>query len=569
MPVLFGKRLNILRWIPQLPGVGAWFMRMQLGSLAFTYQQVALFDVQELAPTMFPNDTFKALLGGGGGSGSGGEDDSTSSSPPPSTYPGFQHAGFAAYMAAYKGGTLTPLDVAKRYIHCVDESNHGPDALHAIIALNATDLLTQAEASTERHRTGHVLSPFDGIPIVVKDEIDVQGYRTCVGTAFLGRHHVAQKDAVVVQRLRAKGFIIAGKANMMEIGIQPYGFNKHWGHVLNPFDTQCDSGGSSSGSACAVSAGLVPAALGCDGGGSIRIPSAFCGVVGLKANHGRISESGVFPLCFSVGHCGPIATNVEDTRALYSIIAGPAEGDIHTQGIPVLPSRHPRTHNSLQGWKIGVCQDWVDTASSKAVLTNFEASLKVLTGLGATVVPFKIPCFDQMRLAHTSTIISEMCASMRSHRGEWHKMMAVVNFGLTVSEHVDGAFYVTAQKVRTFACTYFHELFNERGVDAIVTPSTGCLAPRFHIPGRDMSEGISDAQTLFDTMLFAFLSNFIGNPAISVPNGYCSLSGLPTGFQVMSRPFAEEDALFLAQVLEKSVKRAKPKVYFNVLNKGD
>ncbi len=122
--------------------------------------------------------------------------------------------------------TVTPTDVAKRLIAAVAKSNTGADALHAIIALNEADLLAQAAASAARHKTGQLLSPYDGVPITIKDEIDVRGYRTSAGTSFLGGDAVKEQDAVAVMRLRAKGFLIAGKSNMMEIGIQPFGYNR-------------------------------------------------------------------------------------------------------------------------------------------------------------------------------------------------------------------------------------------------------------------------------------------------------------------------------------------------------
>ena len=132
----------------------------------------------------------------------------------------------------------------------------------------------------------------------------------------------AKQDSTVVARLREAGALLVGKTNMHEIGINPNGYNDTFGAVRNPYDPACDPGGSSSGSAATVAAGIVPAAIGADGGGSIRIPASLCGMVGLKSTFGRVSEFGAAPLCWSVGHLGPLTVSVEDTALVYSVIAG-------------------------------------------------------------------------------------------------------------------------------------------------------------------------------------------------------------------------------------------------------
>jgi len=182
-------------------------------------------------------------------------------------------------------------------------------------------------------RAGKPLSVVDGVPVAVKDEFKQIGHRTCGGTSFLGSC-VESEDATAVARLRAAGALLVGKTVMNEIGIQTTGWNGHFGQVRNPFDLSRDTGGSSSGSAASVAAGLTPLALGADGGGSIRIPATQCGVVGFKPTYGRVSEHGALPLCPSVGHAGPIASSVEDAAIMYAIIAGPDVNDANSQVQP-------------------------------------------------------------------------------------------------------------------------------------------------------------------------------------------------------------------------------------------
>ena len=244
----------------------------------------------------------------------------------PSHGKGFQFASIFDYANAYRNGTLTPEDVAIKILDAITSSDASATPLKAYIALNRDDVLKQARESTERFKQGKPLSIFDGVPVTIKDELDVTPYPTTVGTSFLGKNP-AKEDATVAARLRATGALLIGKANMHEIGINVTGLNPHHGTTRNPYNTDHYTGGSSSGPATAVAAGFVPVAIGADGGGSIRIPAAFCGVVGLKATFGRISEKGAYPLNWSVAHVGPITATVADAALTYAVIAGPDPND--------------------------------------------------------------------------------------------------------------------------------------------------------------------------------------------------------------------------------------------------
>ncbi len=234
----------------------------------------------------------------------------------------------------------------------------------------------------ERIRSGHPLSLLDGVPVAVKDEIDMKPYPTTVGTRFLGAAPAAE-DSTVVARLRAAGALLVGKANMHEIGINPNGANAHYGMVRNPYDVRCDPGGSSSGSSAAVAAGLVPVAIGADGGGSIRIPAALCGIVGLKSTFGRVSEFGAAPLCWSVAHLGPLTASVEDAALTYGLVAGPDPSDPNTLvQPPVTLAGWNRT--DLHGVRLGVYRDWFEHAAPEVVQTC-KAMLETVKSAGAEI----------------------------------------------------------------------------------------------------------------------------------------------------------------------------------------
>ena len=221
----------------------------------------------------------------------------------PSANPGFHFPGIDDYHAAYRSGQVTPLDVAERFLAQRAESEKGPKPLRAFIAVHREDVLAQAKASTERWRAGTPLGLFDGVPAAIKDEMDVAGYGTTVGTKFLGRTP-AREDCTVAARLRAAGALLVGKANMHEIGINVTGLNPHHGCTRNPYNDTYHTGASSSGPATVVSSGLAPIGIGADGGGSIRIPAALTGLVGLKATFGRISEFGAAPAKAATGTSG-------------------------------------------------------------------------------------------------------------------------------------------------------------------------------------------------------------------------------------------------------------------------
>jgi len=239
------------------------------------------------------------------------------------------------YSNAYRLNTTTPTQIAKNLIVNIGKSLSMPlKALCAFNQYNQKEILKQAEESTKRYEEGKPLSIFDGVPVAVKDEMDVSGYRTYVGTKFLGKEF-ATSDAEVVKRLKDAGAIIVGKTNMHEIGVGVTGANPWSGITRSPFNLSYHSGGSSAGCGAAVGSGLVPVCIGADGGGSVRIPASFCGTVGLKATFGRISEVGAFPLCWTVAHIGPLTATVRDTALTYMLIAGEDSKDENTKHQPI------------------------------------------------------------------------------------------------------------------------------------------------------------------------------------------------------------------------------------------
>ncbi len=472
--------------------------------------------------------------------------------------PGFRFETVADFARAYRSGETTPVEVARRLLEACHTLDERDPAMRLMIAQDADDVMAQAEASAERHTRGEPLGVFDGVPVGVKDELDQVPYPTTVGTSFLGTSP-ATEDATVVARFRAQGALLFGKTAMHEIGIGVTGLNPHHGTPRNPYDPGHHTGGSSSGPAAVVAAGLCPVAIGADGGGSIRTPAALCGVVGLKATYGRISEHGAFPLCWSVGHVGPLAATARDTALAYGVMAGFDPEDPYTAVQPT-PTLDGVGESDLSGMTLGVYRAWFEDAESD-VVRACDGLLRELEERGASVREVELPDLELCRIAHLISIASEMLTSMGPLLPEHRSKLGLdVRTNLALAGQLTSVDYVKAQRARTRVSEIFAEVLS--GVDAIVTPTTGRTAPP--VQPDALAVGESDLNVLSALMRFVFPANLTGHPALSVPAGYDG-AGLPVGMQLIGRPWEEHRLLRLASAAEGVVERRGPAVGVRLL----
>ncbi|MDY6877180.1 MAG: amidase [Chloroflexota bacterium] len=478
--------------------------------------------------------------------------------PPAQPGPGFRFATVHDYATAYREGKTTPDEVARKVLEAIEASNAAAPPLRAIIAVKREDVLEQARAATERIKNGHPLSVFDGVPVAVKDEVDMVPYPTTVGTAFLGKSP-AEEDSTVVARMRAAGALLIGKANMHEIGIGVTGLNPHHGTPRNPYNPDHYTGGSSSGPGAAVASGLCPVAIGADGGGSIRIPSSFCGLVGLKPTFGRVSEFGAAPLCWSVAHLGPLAATATDAALAFGLMAGPD---------PKHPTSLHQPPPTLAGWDsldlsdltLGVYWPWFRHAAAD-VVSACESLLKAFEDQGAQVRGIVIPNLENARVAHTLTIAGEMAQAMGRYYADHHHEHGLdVRINLALARAFTTRDYIQAQQVRTQLMANFDRALEQ--VNVIITPATGLTAPA--IPPAALPHGESDLTTLMEIMRFTTQANFTGLPAISFPAGY-NEAGLPIGMQAIGRAWQEQILLRLSLAAEQTVERQAPQVYYEIL----
>lgn len=478
--------------------------------------------------------------------------------PPAGAARGFAFETAAHFTEAYRQGKLNPVDIAQRVLEAVRSGDRMTPPMRTFIAQDEGDLLEQARAASRRYEEGHPLGPLDGVPVAVKDELDQAPYPTTVGTSFLGTEPAAA-DAEVVARLRRAGALLIGKTNMHEIGLGVTGVNPHHGAARNPYDPARATGGSSSGPAAAVAAGLCPLAVGADGGGSIRIPSSLCGVVGLKATFGRVSEHGAAPLCWSLAHVGPIGATARDVALGYAVMAGPDMKDVNSLGQP-LPNLEIFGDRDLSGLTIGIYPEWFDDGDEEIV----PACRKIVDGLveaGARVKEIEIPELGLLRTVHLVTIISEMAAAHIDYYARHRKDYGLdTRLNLALARRLTSYDYIHAQRHRVRLSGHFARALKE--VDVIATPATGCTAPV--ISEKSLKTGESNLTVTDRIMRFCPPANLTGLPAISFPAGYDS-ANLPIGFQVIGRHWSEALLLRIADTAEAFVGRQPPKVHTRLL----
>ena len=472
----------------------------------------------------------------------------------------FRFPTVADYRKAYACGQCTPTDVAKAALDAIDLSNSLSPPLRAVTDTNRSVVLAMAEASTDRWKNGKTLSLLDGIPVSVKGMFRVEPYECLSGCAVPPELVQGEKEAATVRKLKESGAVILGIANLQEFGAGTLGSNPNSRHLTprNPYNTKYYCGGSSSGSAASVAAGLCPISIGTDGGGSIRIPAAVCGVVGLKQTFGLVDMDGCCPSSYSVGVSGPLCSSVVDAALTTDIMARETEGERVLVSLDGIDSTE-----DLSGVKVGVYWEYFNHAD-KEVVEKCKTALLFLNSLGAEVVEVTIPELEGSRVAHFVSIVSEMSHSLSLDTDKNFSDINLESLLLIGSGYaLSSSQYLNAQKQRTRALACLVHVFEQ--VDVIVTPSTACtITP---VTPAAVEVGEVDGTTSGRLMRYAFLANLCGNPALTLPVGYTEETGLPIGLQLMGRHYEERVLLRLGLALERSGRfpTKKPQVFYDLL----
>jgi aspartyl-tRNA(Asn)/glutamyl-tRNA(Gln) amidotransferase subunit A len=452
----------------------------------------------------------------------------------------------ATLTALYRQGRTSPPDVVRR---ALDEARRlaaleptvGPICEYAEAAA-----LAEAEASAKRWRDGRPLSHFDGAPWAVKEQIAVRGLARRSGTAFIDPAPRAE-DATAVARMRAAGVITLGTTPMTEFGMTPNGANSKRAMPRNPHATAHIAGGSSTGSGVAVATGLVPLALGADGGGSIRIPSSINGVFGIKPTWGRISRSGDSS-GGSVAHLGPLACSTVDLAHALEVMSGHDPNDPQTFAAPrrEAGSFVAGLSRGVRGLVIGVPEgEWED--ASEPVQRAGRAALAALEKDGATLVPIRLELAKFAAAIGYVVIAAEARAALRT---EWRDSADEMGDDLQVSFSALDAFsaieYLDTCRLRSGLRRELARAFNT--IDLLALPST--VAPAAKITDGEMRSGFLDTKVIDGLCRFMFLGNLTGLPALSAPVG-CDAIGLPVGLQLVGDAWDEATIFAAAGHLER------------------
>lgn len=418
--------------------------------------------------------------------------------------------------------------------------------LNAFLTVTASAARAQAAEAEGEIAAGRYRGPLHGIPVSLKDLVDTKGIRTTCGSRILS-DHIPTADATVAARLRTAGAVLLGKNALHEFAFGVTTNNPHYGPTRNPWRLDRIPGGSSGGSGAAVAAGLGPVSIGTDTGGSIRIPAALCGIVGLKPTYGRISRHGVFPLSWSLDHVGPLTRTVQDAALVLQAIAGPDPEDPSTLGQTV-PDFSAGLGKPLTGLRVGVLADEYHSEMADDVRAPFRAAVDVLARLGLVAEDVEFPRATEARTAAVTILFAE-AASVHER---WLRDRAK-EYGLdTLALLRQGQFltatqYLRAQRARTPIAKEVGALLRRYG--ALVSPTIPLVAPAIGEPTVTLGGRPGDARGAVTRLVR--LINLVGLPAITVPCGV-GADGLPVGLQIVGRSMDEATILAIAHAYEQA-----------------
>ena len=423
---------------------------------------------------------------------------------------------------------VSPVDVTEAFLSRIASQD---PKLGSFVEVYAEDARLAARGAEAAIRSGHAVGPLHGIPVALKDLIEIEG-KTVTGGSEVWRERKATRTATLAQRLIAQGMIVLGKTHTVEFAMGGWGTNSLRGTPWNPWDPERKRtpGGSSSGSGVAVAAGLAPWAVGTDTGGSVRLPASWCGITGLKTTIGRVSTYGVLPLSPTLDTPGPMARSVEDAALLYAAMQGPDPLDPLTGRVPFTDPM-PHLRRGVRGMRLARMPDAERQFASADVLAAYDASLVQLERLGAEIVPIELPFLFadvaaynlQIMAAESYAILHELIDDEKSPIDPHVRPRIAAGRTLTARTYLD-ALRVREQMKLKFAAAL-------DGIDALLTPTTMTTA----VPLDEVDQTKAPAH-------FTRFGNFLDLCALALPNGM-DAGGLPTSLQIACRAYDEATAL--------------------------
>jgi aspartyl-tRNA(Asn)/glutamyl-tRNA(Gln) amidotransferase subunit A len=438
---------------------------------------------------------------------------------------------------------ISPVEVVDAHLARIDATE---PVLNSFITLLPEQARAAARRAESEIQAGKYRGPLHGIPLGLKDLFNTAGVRTTSGSKIFD-NFIPAEDCTVATKFREAGAILLGKLNMHQFAYGPTGENPDYGHMHNPWDPELVTGGSSGGSGSATAAGQCTITTGSDTGGSIRIPAALCGIVGLKPTYGLVSRRGLTPLSWSLDHPGPMVRTVEDAALTMNVIAGHDPKDVASAKVDV-PDYTTALTGDVRGLRIGVPQEYFDAPLDPGVGQAVRVALDLLESLGAVVTPVAFPMFKDASPISTAILMAEASAYHRDLLiKDADKLYPPIRLRLEAGLFISSADYLRAQQGRTLFDSQARKLLED--VDLLAGPTEPVTAPQLlaaRVQAGETSLGTTPALTQYTRPY-----NITGMPAISIPCGF-SDAGLPYALQLAGRPFDELTVLRAAHAYEQA-----------------
>jgi aspartyl-tRNA(Asn)/glutamyl-tRNA(Gln) amidotransferase subunit A len=444
----------------------------------------------------------------------------------------------AAASRLIQSKALSPVTLAEQ---CLERIKTYDGKLNAFLLVTEKEALAQARQAEKDIAAGRSKGPLHGIPIAHKDIYSTKGIRTTAHSKILA-DHVPNEDATTVQKLAEAGTVMLGKLATHEFAMGGPSFDLPWPPARNPWNYDHVTGGSSSGTGAAIAAGMTLGGTGSDTGGSIRNPSAWCGVSGIKPTYGLCSRAGVFPLSYSLDHTGPMAWTVEDCALLLQAMAGHDPRDPASASVPI-PDYHSLLRTDLKGVRVGLIRHFHerDTKIDPEMQKSLDAALVVLRDLGATITDVRLPPLSQFAACCYIILLTEaFVVHSTEFKTRFNDYCENFRDRAALAALLSGPDYLQAQRLR-------RQLTDEvraatTNVDVLVTAALPGPAPTF---------AASNKWAMFKQPPLPMPCNVTGQPVTTVCTGFHS-SGLPLAMQVIGHPFQDATTLAVAHAYQKA-----------------
>lgn len=475
-----------------------------------------------------------------------------------------QHASELAGML--RKGEASAVEITQSVFERIDEREK---TVNAFITETRELALKQAEEADNKYKKGEVASPLTGIPVAVKDNLCTQGIRTTCGSRIL-EYYIPPYSASAVERVLETGAVLIGKTNLDEFGMGSSNENSAFGPTRNPVDPERVAGGSSGGSAAAVAAGETVLAIGTDTGGSIRLPAAFCGVVGMKPTYGRVSRYGLIAYASSLDQIGALARSVEDCAMALNVLCGHDRNDSTSADVEN-PDFLQSLHKGVRGIRIGLPKEYFIEGLDEQIKKKIMDAVALLEKNGAQIIEVSLPHARYAVATYYLLATAEASSNLARYDGvkyglrsredpaelvQMYEGTRQYGFGTEVKRRIMlgtyalsagyyDAYYLKAQKARALIKEDFDRAF--KTVDCMITPVSPGLPFK-------IGEKITEPLQMYLVDIYTVSLNLSGLPGMSVNCG--SIDGLPVGLQIIGRAFDEEMVLRVGHTYEREAKGA-------------